>query len=291
MAWGFEKVEAYSECFKRSVLWDFYLLLILSNQKNHLLEQVVANLPPRAVILTALSIEYSAVRQYLTDINEIIHPKGNVYEDGMFQGDYHSWHIGIAEIGAGNNTCALEAERAITYFKPNVIFFVGVAGGIKDLILGDVIAADKAYGYERGKIVEAGFFTRPEVGKSSYALLERAKAEARKGEWRERLPAFNNELKAIIKPIAAGEKVVTEIRSEVYELLKTHYNDTAAVEMEGSGFYTACHANEGIHFLIVRGISDLLVNKQEADAAGSQELASRNASAFAFHVLSKFKIS
>jgi nucleoside phosphorylase len=60
--------------------------------------------------------------------------------------------------------------------------------------------------------------------------------------------------------------------------------------MEGSGFYTACHANGNIQFLIVRGIWDLLANKAETDAKGHQEIAARNASAFAFEVLSKFKI-
>ena len=132
---------------------------------------------PRAVILTAIQLEYQAVRLHLSQLEEKLHPKGNVYERGIFKGEYHDWEIGIAEIGAGNNTCALETERAINYFDPQLILFVGVAGGVKDLALGDVVAAEKAYGYERGKVTSSGFFTRPEVGKSSYALLQRAIAE------------------------------------------------------------------------------------------------------------------
>lgn len=257
------------------------------------MENEPANINPKAVILTAIPLEYKAVKAHLTDPKEETHQKGNVYEIGQFTGHYHTWDVGIAEVGAGNNTCALEAERAITYFKPQVIIFVGIAGGIKDLELGDVVAADKAYGYEKGKVAAGGFLTRPEVGKSSYALLERAKAEARKDDWKARTTPTEKcpNLKVIVKPIAAGEKVVTDIRSEVFELIKTHYNDTVAVEMEGSGFYTACHANEGLHFLIVRGISDLLENKTETDGQGYQDIAAINASAFAFEVLSKFKIS
>ena len=192
----------------------------------------------------------------------------------------------------GNNTCALQTERAINFFDPEVVMFVGIAGGIKDLKLGDVIAAEKAYGYERGKISSIGFLTRPEVGMSSFALFEKAKAEAKKDNWKLRLPkrARTKKLKVITKAIAAGEKVITEIRSEVYQILFTHYNDTAAVEMEGSGFYSACHANGNLHFLIVRGISDLLSNKSETEAKGYQKIAARNASAFAFEVLSNFKV-
>ncbi|MCC7004937.1 5'-methylthioadenosine/S-adenosylhomocysteine nucleosidase, partial [Candidatus Nomurabacteria bacterium] len=182
-------------------------------------------------------------------------------------------------------------ERAINYFNPEVIMFVGVAGGVKDLNLGDVVAAEKAYGYESGKVSKSGFLSRPVVGMSSYEIFERAKADAKKQDWKLRLPKAQRKriLKVITKPIAAGEKVVAEIRSEVYDLIYHSYNDTVAVEMEGSGFYTACHANGNIQFLIVRGISDLLSNKSETDAQGYQEIAARNASAFAFEVLSKYK--
>jgi nucleoside phosphorylase len=247
---------------------------------------------PRAVILTAIPLEYQAVRKHVDELNELTHPKGNVYEQGSFSGDYHTWDIGIAEVGAGNNTCALQTERAISFFNPDVIIFVGIAGGIKDLNLGDVVVAEKAYGYESGKVDASGFLTRPVVGMSSFEIFERAKAEAKKPNWKNRIATRfqRKKLKAIAKPIAAGEKVVAEARSDVYDLIHKSYNDTVAVEMEGSGFYSACHANGSLQFLIVRGISDLLVNKSETDGKGYQEIAARNASAFAFEVLSKFKI-
>jgi nucleoside phosphorylase len=83
---------------------------------------------------------------------------------------------------------------------------------------------------------------------------------------------------------------LTEIRSEIYELIQHNYSDAVAIEMEASGFFTACDANKEVESLIVRGISDLLNNKEEADKLGYQEIAAKNASAFAFEVLSKFKI-
>jgi tetratricopeptide (TPR) repeat protein len=55
--------------------------------------------------------------------------------------------------------------------------------------------------------------------------------------------------------------------------------------MEGYGFFSATHANQQVDALIVRGISDLIDKKSRDDAANSQEIAARHASAFAFEVL------
>ena len=124
----------------------------------------------RAVILTALPVEYKAVRQHLSDCSEHTHQKGTVYEKGRFE----DWEILIAEISAGNETAALEAERAIQHFSPNVQTFVGVVGGIKDVKLGDVVAATKVYAYESGK-ADKEFHPRPEADQSDYSLVQRAK--------------------------------------------------------------------------------------------------------------------
>ncbi|NAS13702.1 5'-methylthioadenosine/S-adenosylhomocysteine nucleosidase family protein [Poritiphilus flavus] len=244
----------------------------------------------KAVIITAIPIEFTSICEHLRDVVEITHPKGTVYEKGFFDGEERSWEVGVAQVGAGNIKCCLETERAIDYFKPRVVLFVGIAGGFKDdITFGDIVVAERAYAYEHGKIKSGKMLARPESGKSSYAMLQRAMAVARKNDWKIRIKKpddiYNNP-KAVVKPIAAGEKVVADSQSEVAELLRSHYNDTAAIEMEGYGFYKAIEDNEGVLGLIVRGISDMLDNKEDR----YQELASVNASAFAFEVLSKLKI-
>lgn len=247
------------------------------------------NKEPVAVIITAIPVEFMAVCQHLENSEEVESPKGCIYERGTFNGERNKWHVGVAEVGAGNVHCALETERAIEFFSPAVVIFVGIAGGFKDdVTFGDVVVGEKAYEYESGKIKNGIMLTRPECGKSSYTTLQRAKAVARKEDWRNRIvnPDPDRIPNVIIKPIAAGEKVISDSRSEIAELLRTHYNDTAAVEMEGYGFYKAIEINEGIFGLIVRGISDMLDNKDDKFHA----LAARNASAFAFEVLSKLKI-
>ena len=245
---------------------------------------------PRAVILTALPVEYLAVRHYLTDLQEETHPQGTIYERGRFTAEGQTWEVGIVEIGAGNSGAALEAERAIAHFNPTIVLFVGVAGGIKDVVLGDIVASTKVYGYESGKAEET-FSPRPEVGLSAYGLEQRAKAEARKTDWLQRLSSVpSSPPKVYVAPIAAGEKVVASTETEIFQFLRSNYGDAIAVEMEGFGFLGAARANQQVSALIIRGISDLIYNKAEADKEGYQETAARHASAFAFEVLAKTSI-
>ena len=243
---------------------------------------------PNAVILTALGIEYQAVLKHLTEVVEKIHSQGTVYEQGKFTDKGVTWNVGIAEIGAGNSGAALEAERAIAFFNPDVIFFVGVAGGIKDVALGDVVASTKVYGYESGK-AEERFRSRAEVGLSAYGLEQRARAEARKADWLQRLPSTPSPTpKVYVAPIAAGEKVVASTESEVFKFLRSNHGDAIAVEMEGFGFLGAARANQQVSALVIRGISDLIDNKTEVDKEGYQEIAACHASAFAFELLGKY---
>ncbi len=242
---------------------------------------------PCAVILTALPVEYLAVRAHLTALREEIHPHGTIYERGSFGTDGHLWEVGIVEIGAGNPGAAMEAERAIAHFNPAVVLFVGIAGGIKDVALGDVVASTKVYGYESGKAGES-FRARPEVGLSAYGLEQRARAEARKTDWLKRLDAMPSPSPRVwVAAIAAGEKVVASTQSEVAQFLHTHYSDAVAVEMEGFGFLESARANQQVSAIVIRGISDLLDHKADSDRAGYQAIAARHASAFAMEVLAK----
>lgn len=243
---------------------------------------------PRVVILTALLVERQAVASHLLQLHEEIHPEGTVYWSGIFPCKGCRWDVKLVEIGPGNSSASFETERAISYFNPDVTLFIGVAGGLKDVQIGDVVAATRVYNYESGKD-SITFQPRPGADNSTYRMVSRARAEAGSKEWLQRIKG----VRAILEPkvhvgsIAAGEKVVNSQHSITYKLLRTNYGDALAIEMEGHGFLSTTHSHQFVNALVIRGISDLIEGKSEADAANSQELASRYASAFAFQILSK----
>jgi nucleoside phosphorylase len=245
-----------------------------------------------AVIITALPIERAAVVAHLRAAS----PEsvgGSVYRRGIFHEDSEPWDIVVAEIGAGNVRASAEAERVISHYSPEVALFVGVAGAVKDLKHGDVVASSKVYGYESGKEDEGGFKTRPEVGLAAYALEQCARYEAGEPHWRERIKQGGQQPSqsvpdARVAPIAAGEKVVASNRSSTYEFIRKHYNDAVAVEMEGHGFLVGVHMNHPTLGLVVRGISDLVDGKDVANDETWQPIAARHAAAFAFQILAAY---
>lgn len=249
----------------------------MQNKKRRLL---------RALIITALPVEYRAVRDYLTDIREEIHPEGTIYETGQFLSEQVLWQVGVVEAGTGGVRTALETERALRYFQPRILLFVGIAGGLKDMKIGDVVAATKVYAYEGGK-VSAAFAARPDIGLSTYGMEQRARVVARQQTWQNRIKSAPSlyQPQAFVAPIAAGEKVLASTESKVYTFLKSHFNDALAVEMESHGFLAVARANQQVDALVVRGISNLLNNKHATEGAGTQKIASHHASAFAFELL------
>ena len=251
-----------------------------------MVSQSPAPLTCDVLILTALSVEYQAVLAHLQDTQEVTHPEGTVYECGTFTGQDRVWRVVVAEIGMGGPKAASETERAIRFFRPQIALFVGVAGGLKDVKLGDVVVSTKVYAYESGKAAKK-FEIRPVVWPSSYALEQRARSVARKGEWLVCLDDTSTHSipTAYIGALAAGDKVLGSTQSSLYSLLKANYGDSLAVEMEGHGFLEAVHANHSVHGLVIRGISDLIDEKLASDAAGWQKRAAQHAAAFAFQVL------
>ncbi|MFJ8083844.1 5'-methylthioadenosine/S-adenosylhomocysteine nucleosidase [Streptomyces sp. NPDC096205] len=239
-------------------------------------------MPPRdhtVVVLTALALEYAAVRPYVPEREERVHRDGTRVEVGRLPGT--DWQVALAELGEGTRTAASLTTRIIDWLEPEAVLFVGVAGSLKrDIGLGDVVIGTKVYGIHGGKLTPTGFEVRPEAWPVSNALLSAARSAVRDMDG----------VRAHFKPIASGDVVLADAESDIARHLREHYNDAAAIEMEGVGAVQAAHLNGQLHALVVRGISDHAdAAKSAADGRGSQESAAAQAASVAVAVLRRHR--
>ncbi|MFH8370048.1 hypothetical protein [Streptomyces sp. NPDC018031] len=240
------------------------------------------------VVLTALEVEYRAVRAHLHRPRTLAPERGSLFEVGTFRDGASERPVALHMTGPGNPAAAVTADRAIGLFAPRAVLFVGVAGGVKDVALGDVVAAESVYDYETGKDTERGFRPRMKTHHAAYGLVQLARLVAAADDWRRRIGGSAGEQpRALVKPIAAGGRVVAHERSRTGRRLALGAGDAVAVDMEGFGFLTGAHLDRRAEALVIRGISDLLGDKSEDHDDHWQPLASRHAAAFAFELISR----
>lgn len=245
-----------------------------------------------ALIVTALQLERHAVREHLDDLDT--RREGSIVVDvGRFGVDTAAIQVGIIECGPGNIDSAAFTTASVMKLQPKVVLMVGVAGGIKDLRIGDVVASSKIYWAEPGRSENDQIKPRPDFGPVSAGLVQVARAVAADNTWqsRRRGNAANAQMpQAIVAPIVVGERVVASRESADARRIYGAFSDAVAIAMEDVGA-TRAAAVAGSDGLAIRAVSDLLDDKASADASGSQPVAATNAAAFAFELLARLPLT
>lgn len=244
------------------------------------------------LILTALEgPERQEVKKLVGNTTIDFHPvtKTDYYIGKLSKDNSHEIFLGRTD--QTNVNAGIETERAIQHLKPDYVFFLGVAGGLKDVKIGDIVIGKDVYGYEKGKATDKGFLPRPNFGFSTYEMERIATLFAHTDEWKSTVATNKNEnfdgslIEVFAGTIAAGEKVDASELSDLHKFLKVNCSHALAIEMEGLGFLEVCRQHPQVKALLIRGISDLVENKSIADAIGSQNFASLNAAKFLFGLI------
>ncbi|WP_434742234.1 purine phosphorylase [Micromonospora sp. SH-82] len=232
------------------------------------------------VILTALNLEYAAVRERLTDLRVHRHPAGTRFEVGRL--GHRGCRVALGLVGKGNNPAAVLAERAMAEFSPAAVLFVGVAGALwPDIGLGDVVVASKVYAYHGGTGEDDGLKARPHAWEIAHGAGQLAQHLSRTGDWARGLGP-GDVPQVHFGAIAAGEVVQDSAVSDQARWLRQHYNDALAIEMEAAGVAQAAHLNRALPVVVVRGISDRADGtKTSTDGQNWQSRAVAHAAAFA----------
>jgi len=249
--------------------------------------------PFAALILTPKDVEFQAVVSKLKNITDVFHQETTTYYKTGYFGEHR---IAVRETGAGNYVVSAEAERAINFFRPQIALLVGMVGGVskKKVKIGDIIIGNRSYYYESGVETKVGFLNRQRGDTYDHKLVELSRYIKNQNpvNWT-RFTKHGQAYNAKIGTIAAGEKVIesTEDKAKVYDLIQANCQDALAVEMEAVGFSYALSARrDKVKGINIRSVSDMLDGKAAANAKGSKELASENAAAFAFELLSQLKM-
>ncbi|MFF4927144.1 purine phosphorylase [Kitasatospora sp. NPDC001261] len=232
------------------------------------------------VILTALNLEYQAVRQRLAGPQVHRHERGTRFEVGSVQGT--SCRVALGLTSKGNHSAAVIAERAIQEFSPVAVLFVGVAGALWDTTrLGDVVMASHVYAYHGGTSEDDGLKARPRVWEAPHGISQLASHLARLNDWAGPEAGHEDAPQVRFGAVAAGEVVQNSRISAEAKWIRQHYNDALAIEMEAAGVAQAGHLS-GAPVAIIRGISDRADGtKNSAEDRNWQPRAAANAAAFA----------
>ena len=223
-----------------------------------------------------------------------------MYRCGRFPCTAGDWFVAVAITSAGNQGSGSILQAALGDFRDiDLAFFVGIAGSVKeDVGIGSVVASSQVYNFHSAKAA-VDSLSRPRVVVAEHFMVQAALQVVFEAAWSLRIkPPMGMILPdqsaypcpfpppAHVAAIASGEQLVVSIDSDSYRIIKQHFNDAAAVEMEGYGMMYAATQIERLPCLVVRGISDMCEGKASAPDAVRQPIAAAHAAAFAFELLS-----
>lgn len=250
----------------------------------------------RVVLITPVEVECQAVAKRFGLSPEARPQWGAMYMHGRYSGKFHDYELWLTTPGSGVDTIAAELGMLVNSLQPDLVLLLGIARGIKDVELGDVVIGTHGHHYESGVHAQDGFSARPLDVQYSPYLISVAREVGRSEAWKEGvlLPANSPVSLAGVKvhagPIAGGNKVIKNEANEVIETIKRSYNATLALEMEATALRFLQKFPQ-IKHLNLRAISDTArYEKGATDKQGFQTAAAAIVAGFALALLQELSL-
>ncbi|WP_286928481.1 MULTISPECIES: 5'-methylthioadenosine/S-adenosylhomocysteine nucleosidase [Aeromicrobium] len=221
------------------------------------------------LLLCAIPVEWDCLKELVVSATEDPRLSDPAIR-GRIEFGESSLRAALVEVGMGLTVSAMATLKAVELYRPALVIFVGIAGGIKDVEIGDVVVADKVYPYEIGKLEGGRFQARPDTRTFPADLVGIAR--------KLRVNFTPGGYKLFVGALASGDKVVADLESAELDRIRALGGDSLAVEMEGAAVLSAIdRAGDNPKHFLVRGISDLVAGKSQSDAGGGQQRAIENA--------------
>ncbi|APC95556.1 5'-methylthioadenosine/adenosylhomocysteine nucleosidase [Francisella tularensis subsp. novicida] len=224
----------------------------------------------KIAILGAMEIEIQPILDKLNSYETIEYANNKYY-----LANYQDKELVIAYSKIGKVFSSLTATIMIERFGVEALLFSGVAGGLQDLKVGDMIAATAtvqhdvditAFGYPYGKIP----ISEVEI-KTSAKLLKQAQNVANKLG-----------LKLHTGVIATGDQFVHCAERKDFVIKEF---DAKAIEMEGASVNLICN-EMGVPSLILRSISDTADGNAPENFDEFAKMAAKRSANFIMQILS-----
>ncbi|MEU3873813.1 MULTISPECIES: nucleosidase [Streptomyces] len=249
-------------------------------------------------MLTALPVEYRAVRDRLEDVQRLPLPGGEGAEFGRLPGS--PWQVALGLLGEGDQAATLLSEL-VGELAPEAVFFVGVASCLEeDIALGDVVVATTAYDVQGALLHQGVTGTTARSWAPSGSLLQVARAALQDGLWRRRIsmdddrpvPALAGLPVVHFEPLVCGGVPSGSVPSELVVRLHHNGRDAVAVESGSSGFAAGAHLLQPGRALVVCGIGARVQTVERAvDAGGARSRAAAHAAAVVTTVIASLQSS
>ena len=227
----------------------------------------------RALIFTAKSTETQALelqllgpaghrpktaQAYAYDVYKL---RADINKDKPVQ----NLDVACYETGRGHEEVMAAVPPIVGNFNPDIVLYIGCAGGDpNELKLNDVFIPTEVWPYEKGKETTGGWVSRAHPVSPTRYLRDMARSLGKRPDWRSRIPeTFRADSSVTTGGLASGNKVLADEEGEIWKAATSINDEIVEVETECYGFFKAMEPLHRPH-LMIRGISDLLTNKNAA---------------------------